>query len=44
MKNIITTCVFLISLGVFAQEAGKVGELLKNEANTKQMKSERSSE
>ena len=44
MKNITTICVFLISLGVFAQEAGKVGELLKNEANAKQMKSERSSE
>ncbi|WP_432671123.1 DUF4476 domain-containing protein [Flavobacterium sp. SM2513] len=31
MKNFYTICLLLLSIGVFAQEAGKAGELLKNE-------------
>jgi len=37
MKKIFTTCVFVLSLTAFAQEAGKAGELLKNEASKSEM-------
>lgn len=37
MKSIFTICTLLLSLGVFAQEAGKLGELLKNEAKVTEM-------
>ncbi len=37
MKKIFTTCVVLLSLVTFAQEAGKAGELLKNEASKSEM-------
>lgn len=37
MKKIFTTYVFLLSLTTFAQEAGKAGELLKNEASKSEM-------
>ncbi|SDF62823.1 DUF4476 domain-containing protein [Epilithonimonas hungarica] len=41
MKKIFTTCVFLLSLVAFAQEAGKAGELLKNEASKNEMQTRR---
>lgn len=41
MKNIFTTCLFLFSFSVFAQEAGRAGELLKNEARTNEMQTPR---
>lgn len=44
MKNFITTCILLLALSAYAQEAGKVGELLKNEASAKEMDSQRSTE
>lgn len=37
MKTIFTIGVSLLNLSVFAQEAGKAGELLKNEAKTSEM-------
>ena len=42
MKKIFTTCVFILSLSSFAQEAGKAGELLKNEASKSEMQNKRS--
>jgi len=42
MKKIFTTCTFLLSLSTFAQEAGKAGELLKNEASKTEMQTKRS--
>jgi hypothetical protein len=44
MKNFITNCILLLALSAYAQEAGKVGELLKNEASAKEMDSQRSTE
>ena len=41
MKNIFTSCLLLMSLSVFAQEAGRAGELLKNEAKTTEMQTQR---
>ena len=41
MKNIFTTCLVLLSVGLFAQEAGRAGELLKNEARTNEMQTPR---
>lgn len=37
MKKIFTTCIVLLSLSIFGQEAGKAGELLKNEASKSEM-------
>ena len=37
MKKIFTVCAILSSLLFFAQEAGKAGELLKNEASKKEI-------
>lgn len=42
MKKLITTCIFLLGLSLFAQEAGKAGELLKNEASQSEMQTQRS--
>ncbi len=41
MKNIFTTCLLLFSMSIFAQEAGKSGELLKNEAKSTEMQTQR---
>ena len=41
MKNIFTTFLFLMSFSGFAQEAGRAGELLKNEARTNEMQTKR---
>ena len=41
MKKIFTTCVVLLSLSMIAQEAGKAGELLKNEASKSEMQTKR---
>lgn len=41
MRKIFTTCVFLLSFSIFAQEAGKAGELLKNEASKTEMQTRR---
>lgn len=40
MKTNFTILLVLFSLGVFAQEAGKVGELIKNEAKSSEMQAE----
>ncbi|MGV8994274.1 MAG: DUF4476 domain-containing protein [Flavobacterium sp.] len=40
MKANFTILFALFSLGIFAQEAGKVGELIKNEAKTSEMQAE----
>jgi hypothetical protein len=37
MKNIFTTCLLVFSIISFGQEAGKAGELLKNEASKSEM-------
>ena len=37
MKNIFTTCLLLLGVSIFAQEAGRAGELLKNEARTNEL-------
>ncbi|EJL71863.1 DUF4476 domain-containing protein [Chryseobacterium populi] len=39
MKNIFISLMFFVGINSFAQEAGKAGELLKNEASTTEMKS-----
>jgi len=44
MKKIITLCLLTLSTLAFAQEAGKKGELLKNEASTTEMKTQRSTD
>ncbi len=44
MKNIITICAFLFGLNVFAQEAGRVGELLKSETISNNSQVQRGSE
>ncbi|MEG0915607.1 MAG: DUF4476 domain-containing protein [Myroides sp.] len=44
MKKIITLCLLTLSTLTFAQEAGKKGELLKNEASTTEMKTQRSTD
>lgn len=44
MKKIITLCLFTLSTLTFAQEAGKKGELLKNEASATEMKTQRSTD
>ena len=41
MKNIFTTCLFLVSFMGFSQEAGRAGELLKNEARTNEKQTQR---
>jgi len=41
MKTIFTIAVFLMSFTIFAQEAGKAGELLKNEAKTGELQTQR---
>ena len=41
MKKFFTTCVFLFSIAIFAQEAGKAGELLKNEAGKSEMQTQK---
>ena len=41
MKTIFTLGVLLINLSFFAQEAGKAGELLKNEAKTSEMQTQK---
>lgn len=40
MKANFTILLAFFSLGIFAQEAGKVGELIKNEAKTSEMQTE----
>ncbi len=44
MKKIITFCLLTISMITFAQEAGKKGELLKNEASATEMKKQHSTD
>ena len=44
MKTIITLCLLTLSTLTFAQEAGKKGELLKNEASATEMKTQRSTD
>jgi len=44
MRKIITLCLLTLSTLTFAQEAGKKGELLKNEASTTEMKTQRSTD
>jgi hypothetical protein len=39
MKTVFTICAFAFSVGMMAQEAGKAGELLKNEAKVSEMQS-----
>ncbi len=41
MKKIFTICILLLSISTFAQEAGKTGELLKNEASKSEMQTKR---
>lgn len=41
MKTIFTIGILLLNLTVFAQEAGKAGELLKNEAKSSEMQTQR---
>lgn len=41
MKKIFTICIFILSISTFAQEAGKAGELLKNEASKSEMQTKR---
>ena len=41
MKKFFTTCVLLLGLSIFAQEAGRSGELLKNEASQTEMQTQR---
>ena len=41
MKKYFTTCVFLFSIAIFSQEAGKAGELLKNEAGKSEMQTQK---
>lgn len=41
MKRIFTTCIVFFGILAFAQEAGKAGELLKNEASQSEMKTKR---
>ena len=41
MKKIFTMAILMIGLGAFAQEAGKAGELLKNEAEKREMQTQR---
>ena len=41
MKKFFTTCVFLFSIAIFSQEAGKAGELLKNEAGKSEMQTQK---
>lgn len=43
MKNFYTICILLLSVGVFAQEAGKAGELLKNEVKDNDNKTQQES-
>ena len=43
MKTNFTIFIALFSLGIFAQEAGKVGELIKNEAKSTEMQTEQAS-
>ena len=43
MKNFYTICLLLLSVGVFAQEAGKAGELLKNEVKDNENKTQQDS-
>ncbi|WCM43395.1 DUF4476 domain-containing protein [Flavobacterium sp. CBA20B-1] len=43
MKKIITLCLLALSSLTFAQEAGKKGELLKNEASSSEMRTQRNS-
>ena len=40
MKNFYTICLLLTSAFVFAQEAGKVGELIKNEVNSSESRTD----
>lgn len=44
MKKIFTLGILLLSFSVFAQEAGKAGELLRNEVTTNEMQTQRSNE
>ena len=44
MKNFYTICLLLLSVGVFAQEAGKAGELLKNEVKDNENKTQENSQ
>lgn len=41
MKKIFTTCLLLFNMIAFSQEAGKAGELLKNEATKTEMQNQR---
>lgn len=41
MKKFFTTCVFLFNIAIFSQEAGKAGELLKNEAGKSEMQTQK---
>ena len=41
MKKFFTTCLFLFSIAIFSQEAGKAGELLKNEAGKSEMQTQK---
>lgn len=44
MRNIFTIGVLLLSFSVFAQEAGKAGELLRNEISTNETRTQRNNE
>lgn len=44
MKKIFTLGILLLSFSVFAQEAGKAGELLRNEVTTNEMQTQRSND
>lgn len=41
MKKIFTTCFFLLCISTFAQEAGKTGELLRNEVSKTEMQTQK---
>lgn len=44
MKNIFTIGIILFSFSIYAQEAGKAGELLRNEVTTSEIQKQRNSE
>ena len=44
MKNFYTICLLLLGVAVFAQEAGKAGELLKNEINDNEHKKQQNNQ
>ncbi len=44
MRIIFTACIFLLALGLYGQEAGRVGELMKNEVTSNETQNRRSQE